>query len=111
MLNRIGRFIVRIADLAEAEGRLASKGLVRAAVVLLLAGAAVTLGVVAVVALCGAFYLTLADTLPPSGALALSGLLMLAVAAGTAWAAHNMYSARPAPPQNSPHDAEKPHEN
>lgn len=94
MLSGIGRFIVRIADLAEAEGRLAVRNLVLAAVVVLFAGAAVGLGMTAAVMFAVAAYWALAAVIPPAAALAIAAVLVLAAALGMGGAAYGMHVSR-----------------
>lgn len=91
----IGQYIVRVADLAEAEGRLAARGLVRVAVVVLLGGAAVALGMVAVVMLAGALYLALAIVIPPAAALTIAAAVVLAATVAAGLMARSLYLRTP----------------
>lgn len=95
MIGPIGKYIVKIADLAEAEGRLAARGLVRAAIVVLLGAAAVVLGTIVVVMFAGALYLAMATVIPPAWALTIAAMLVLAAAVAVALAARSLYLQRP----------------
>ncbi len=102
MFHAIGRFIVKVADLAEAEGRLAVRGVVRAAVIVLLVGASVALGAAATLMLAAAMYLAMIAMMPKPAALAVSAVLVFAVGLATALMARLVYLHRPVPHNPSP---------
>jgi hypothetical protein len=107
MLASLGKFIVRIADLAEAEGRLAARHIVQLGTVLVTVLAAAALGVAALLVLAYALYLTLvAAGMHPALATGLTGLLLAIVSAGVGFAAFSLNQKPvhrpPVPPTHSP---------
>ena len=89
MLQSVSQFFVKLANLAEAEGRLARYHVVRIACALGLLVMAAVLVLAAVIAWACALYLVLRDVLHPAGALAIVAavLLIVSVAMGAgAWA-------------------------
>lgn len=77
MLERIAKLVVQVAELIEAEGAMAVRQLRSFAWQLMLMLATVTLLLAAVFLLGAALYLALAATLPPAGALAVVGGIVL----------------------------------
>ncbi len=75
----LGQFIVKVANLAEAEGRVAKQSVFLLAAAVLVFAAAVALVLVALVLLGVAMYLGLAEVMPPGGAAALVGAILLLV--------------------------------
>ncbi|NQV86232.1 MAG: hypothetical protein HQ492_04060 [Woeseiaceae bacterium] len=87
MLATLGQFITRVANLAEAEGRVAIRQLLLLAVISVLLCSTGALIVGAVALLAAATYVALATCVPPALALVGSAIFLLAVAAVIAWIA------------------------
>lgn len=77
----IGEFLVRVANLAEAEGRLAWDRIAKLAVAILLFALAMIIFLLAVIALSTAAFLGLLEVMHPAGALAIVGFTLLSAAA------------------------------
>lgn len=97
MFKSIGRFIVKVADLAEAEGRLAVRNLVLAAVAVLFAAAAVGLGMTAVVMAAVASYWAMASVMSPPAALAIAASFVFLAALGMGGMGYGIHTWRQGP--------------
>lgn len=80
-MKSIGELVVHVAELAEAEGRLAKRNIVEVLLVAIIMLAACVFLLSAALALCAAAYLGLANTMHPAAALAIVALLPLAAGA------------------------------
>ena len=79
-MKALAQFIVRLTELAEAEGRAAQRGLFRLALALLLLWLVALLALIGVGLIGGALYLVFARVIAPAGALAIVGGLALLLA-------------------------------
>ena len=91
MLGTIGKYIVKVADLAEAEGRMASRGFVRAAVVILLASSAIALGTTGILMFAATLYLAMSVVVSPAWAMVIATTFVLIAAVSVGRAAHSFY--------------------
>ena len=101
MLASFGKFIVRIADLVEAEGRLAARHLIQLGTVMAVVFAAAALGVASLLVLAAALYLALESVMHRAAAMGLTGLALVLAAGGVAFAAFSLNQQpvrRPSPP-------------
>lgn len=83
-MKSVGELVVRVAELAEAEGRLAKRNVAEVLIVAVMLAAAVVLIVSACIALCAAAFLGLATTMHPAAALAIVALAPLLAGAVSA---------------------------
>lgn len=97
MFSSIGRFIIKVADLAEAEGRLAVRNLVLAAVAVLFAAAAIGLGMTAAVMGALAGYWAMETVLSAPAALAIAASFVFLAALGMGGVAYGIYTRRQGP--------------
>jgi hypothetical protein len=81
-LKPLGEFIVRVANLAEAEGRVAKRHAVRLIGAALVWAAALLFLTAGGLAICGAIFLGLSELFPVAWALAFTALLPVAAGAG-----------------------------
>ncbi len=91
MFSSVGQFIVKIANLLEAEGRIASQQMIRIGAILLLMAGASVLGVVAILAMAAAIYVALQHFLHHAGALAVAAVMLLGAAAWVGYIARALY--------------------
>lgn len=89
-MQTITEFIVRVADLAEAEGRLLRSTSIRLAFALGIILVATGVIVAGVVLLLGAVYLAAAAWLGPAAGAALTGALALVTGGLLAWLGHRI---------------------
>jgi len=90
----IGQWIVRVADLIEAEGRLAKRGVFRLAVAILAAAAAIGLLMIGALVIAAAVYLSLRRALPADAACAVIGVGLVIVGGVCAVVAGQLGSSR-----------------
>jgi hypothetical protein len=76
-MKSVGELVVHVAELAEAEGRLAKRNIVEVLLLAIIMLGACVLLLSAAMALCAAAFLGLASTMHPAAALAIVALLPL----------------------------------
>lgn len=81
MLGSLGQFAVKLANLAEAEGRVARAEAIRLGTALLFGFAATMLALVGVFVISGALYAALANVVAPAWAMLIVGCGLIAIAA------------------------------
>jgi hypothetical protein len=104
MFAPLGQFVVKVANLAEAEGRLAIGHLQRLGLLGVLISAAGMLVIGAVAVLAAAVYVALHKCVHPAVALLASALVLLAAAASIAYAARSLWLTHTFPCKRRPRD-------
>ncbi len=94
MFATLGQFVVKVVNLAEAEGRVAMSHLLRLAMVIVLFASVGVLVTAAAVLLAAAIYVALASVLHPATALLVSALFLLCAAAVIGFIARSLWLRR-----------------
>jgi hypothetical protein len=86
----VARFIVKLADLAEAEGRALRAGSVHVGFAIALAVAGAVLGIIGVAAIGWAIFAALSLAMPAPAAAAICGVVLLGCSGGLLWTVRKM---------------------
>lgn len=89
-MKPVSRFIVKLADLAEAEGRALRAGAVHVGFAIALAVGGAVLGVIGIAAIAWAIFAALAAGMGAPGAAAVCGVVLLAAAGVLLWTVRKM---------------------